>query len=167
MKKMLIFIFLFILFGCSLSNTPTSKVEELLMKYQKVDKDIKDDIEMVLSDDSLTLDQKKRYESLLERQYKNMSYEIKDERIDGDSAIITVAIKVYDYKKVIQEVENKYADIKDYDIVKYNDEKLDLLEKSNEKVTYTLELNVTKNSEGDWKADDLSILDKKKIQGMY
>ena len=41
MKKIIsIFIFLLLLVGCSLSNSPTSKVEDLLTKYQTLDKDI-------------------------------------------------------------------------------------------------------------------------------
>ena len=42
MKKIVsLFIFLLLLVGCSLSNSPTSKVEELLNKYQTLDSDIK------------------------------------------------------------------------------------------------------------------------------
>ena len=42
MKKILsLFIFLLLLVGCSLANSPTSKVEDLLTKYQTLDKDIK------------------------------------------------------------------------------------------------------------------------------
>ena len=50
MKKILsIFIFLLLLVGCSLSNTPTSKVEDLLNKYQRLDSDIeKFDVDIIL-----------------------------------------------------------------------------------------------------------------------
>ena len=46
MKKIIsMFILLLLLVGCSLSNTPNSKVEELLSKYQMLDSDIKEGIE--------------------------------------------------------------------------------------------------------------------------
>ena len=169
MKKILLLVFLLSLslFGCSLSNTPTSKVEELLMKYQKLDSDIKADIETVLSDDTLTLEQKKRYRALLEKQYKNMQYEVKEEMIDGDKAVVTVSIEVTDFKKVIKEVEGEYVDMDNYSIKEYNDTKLQRLEKAMDKVTYTLDIDVIKDENGNWYVDNLTNLDKKKIQGMY
>ena len=51
MKKIVsLFIFLLLLVGCSLSNSPTSKVEELLNKYQTLDSDIKSGIDDVLKE---------------------------------------------------------------------------------------------------------------------
>ena len=168
MKRFLLLVFLLSLslFGCSLSNTPTSKVEELLMKYQKLDSDIKADIETVLSDDTLTLEQKNRYRALLEKQYKNMQYEVKEEMIDGDKAVVTVSIEVTDFKKVIKEVEGEYVDMDNYSIKEYNDTKLQRLEKTMDKVTYTLDIDVIKDENGNWYVDNLTNLDKKKIQGM-
>ena len=49
----------------------------------------------------------------------------------------------------------------------YDDAKLDLLEKAKDKVTYTLELGVTKDKNNNWRLDSLSNADIKKIQGMY
>lgn len=169
MKRFLLLVFLLSLslFGCSLSNTPTSKVEELLMKYQKLDSDIKADIETVLSDDTLTLEQKNRYRALLEKQYKNMQYEVKEEMIDGDKAVVTVSIEVTDFKKVIKEVDGEYVDMDNYSIKEYNDTKLQRLEKAMDKVTYTLDIDVIKDENGNWYVDNLTNLDKKKIQGMY
>ena len=70
---------IFLLVGCSMANTPTSKVENLFTKYQKVDDDIATGIENVLDEQNLTAPHKERYKKLLEKQYKNLSYEIKDE----------------------------------------------------------------------------------------
>ena len=70
MKKILaVFVFLVLLVGCSLANTPTSKVEELLTKYQTLDKDIKTGIDEVIDEEVLTSKQKDRYRSLIEKQY--------------------------------------------------------------------------------------------------
>ncbi len=164
MKKVIIFIILLTLFGCTLSNTPTSKVEQLMTKYQLVDDDIKKDIENILSDDSLTFEQKNRYKKLLENQYKNLQYEIKDEEIDGNKAIVTISIEVLDYKKTIDKLEEN---IQNYEIEKYNEEKLKELEKTKDKITYTLKIEVLKDNNGTWYIDDLTNENKKKIQGMY
>lgn len=165
MKKVFSLFVLLFLFGCSLNNSPTSKVEELLNKYQMLDADIKSEIDSITDKENLTETQKDRYKKIIESQYKNLSYEIKDEKIDGDIATITVQIKVTDYKKVIKEVDEEFKD-KEYTLEEYNNAKLDKLEKAKDTVVYTLELNVNKTGD-EWKVDSLSNIDKKKLQGMY
>lgn len=168
MKKIIsIFIFLILLVGCSLSNSPTSLVEELLSKYQRFDSDIESGISNVLDDENLTSTQKERYKKLLENQYRNLSYEIKDERIDGDEATISTEIKVINYKKAINDTYNHYQGKNDYTLEEYNDTKLDNLENEKEKVTYTIDFDVKKDKDGNWKISSLSNETIKKIQGMY
>lgn len=168
MKKILsLFIFLLLLVGCSLANSPTSKVEDLLTKYQTLDKDIKTGIDEVINEETLTSEQKERYRNLIEKQYKNLAYQIKDERIDGDTATITTEIEVLDYKKAINEAVSKYQDRNDYTVEEYNNSKLDSLEKTKEKVKYTIDFEVVKDKNGNWKLSSLSNETIKKIQGMY
>ena len=154
-----------ILVGCSLSNTPTSKAEELFSKYQRLDNDITDEIDTLLSTETLTNDQKDRYRKLIENQYRNLTYEIKDEKLDGDIAVVTAQIEVLDYRKAISELNTEVGN--DYDILEYNNKKLDKLEGVKDKVAYTLEINVVKDDDGNWKLSNLSSNDIKKIQGMY
>lgn len=168
MKKILsLFIFLLLLVGCSLANSPTSKVEDLLTKYQTLDKDIKTGIDEVINEETLTSEQKDRYRNLIEKQYKNLAYQIKDERIDGDTATITTEIEILDYKKAINEAVSKYQDRNDYTVEEYNNSKLDSLEKTKEKVKYTIDFEVVKDKNGNWKLSSLSNETIKKIQGMY
>ena len=168
MRKIIsIFIFLILLVGCSLSNSPTSLVEELLSKYQRFDSDIESGISNVLDDENLTSTQKERYKKLLENQGRNLSYEIKDERIDGEEATISTEIKVINYKKAINDTYNYYQGKNDYTLEEYNDTKLDNLEKEKEKVTYTIDFDVKKDKDGNWKISSLSNETIKKIQGMY
>ena len=62
MKKIiLLFIVLSTLIGCSLSNSPTSKVEDLLTKYQTLDEDIENGISSVIEEETLTPSQRERY----------------------------------------------------------------------------------------------------------
>lgn len=168
MKKIIsMFIFLILLVGCSLSNTPTSKVEELISKYQMLDSDIEAGIDGVLAEETLTEEQKERYRKLIERQYKNLSYEIKDEEIDGTVAEITVEIEVLDYKKGVNDTNNAYQGRNDYTIEEYNNAKLEALENTKDKVTYTIEFEVIKDEDGNWKLSSLNNETIKKIQGMY
>ena len=168
MKKILsLFIFLLLLVGCSLSNSPTSKVEDLLTKYQMLDKDIKDGIEEVVNEETLTSNQKERYRKIIEKQYKNLTYQVKEEKIDGDTSTITTEIEVIDYKKAINEAISKYQGKTDYTIEEYNNTKLDALEQAKEKVKYTIEFEVKKDNNDNWKLSSLSNETIKKIQGMY
>lgn len=163
-KIILLGITILLLVGCSMSNTPSSIVEDLLSKYQRLDADITNGIDNVLEEQNLTDDHKERYRKLLEEQYKNMSYEIKDEKIDGDNATVIVEIETLDYKSSISDLT---FDSTIYTKESFDEEKLNRLENTKNKVTYTIELNLTKDSEGTWKLNALTNEQIKKIQGMY
>lgn len=150
-----------------MNNTPSSKVEELMAKYQSLDADIENEIEGVLSDLNLTLNQKKDFRKLLRNQYKNLSYNIKDEEVDGDSAIVSVEVEVIDYKDAITVVDDSYIGRDDYTVEEYNNDKIKELKKAKEKVTYNLDIELNKDSNGEWNVLSLSNLEKKKLQGMY
>lgn len=165
-KKLLLLLVVMtsLLVGCQMSNTPTSKVDELFNKYQMLDSDISLGIENVLEEQNLTETHKQRYRKLLEKQYKNISYEIKEELIDGDSASVMTEIEVIDYKKAVGDLS---FDSSIYTKESYDEEKLNRLENAKDKVKYTLEIKLTKDSDGNWKVDALSNEQTKKIQGMY
>ncbi len=160
---LLIFI-LFLLVGCDMANTPTSVVDDLFSKYQKLDTDIDSGINSVLDEQNLTAEHKARYRKLLEKQYKNLSYEIKNETIDGNNATITVEIEVVDYKQAISDLT---FDSSVYTKESFDEEKLNRLENASNKVTYTLDLTLTKDDDNKWKLNALTNEQIKKIQGMY
>ena len=166
MKKKIIVlgIVLFLLVGCSMANTPSSNVEALLMKYQKVDMDINNGIDTVLDEQNFTDAHRERYRKIIKKQYKNLSYEIKDEKIDGDRATVIVEIEVTDYKGAISDLT---FDSSIYTKESFDEEKLNRLENASGKVKYTLELSLTKDSDDVWKLDALTEEQIKKIQGMY
>lgn len=168
MKKIiLVFTFLLLLVGCSLSNSPTSKVEDLFSKYQTLDKDIRKGIDDVVNEEVLTTEQVRRYKDIIEKQYKNLSYEVKEERYDGEKATITVEIQVLDYKKAINEISSTYLKMDDYTVEEYNDAKLSALEEVKDNVLYTIDFEVVKDSNGNWRLSALSNETIKKILGMY
>lgn len=160
--KIMIIIAIIFLGGCDLGNTPTSKTEEMFAKYQKLDADVTAEIDEVVQEGDLSSDYQNRYRKVLEKQYRNLTYEIKDEKIDGDNATVTVEIEVIDYKKSIEDLNSN-----DYSLEEYNNLKLDKLEKAKDKVKYTLEIGLLKDKDGNWKLKALSNTDIKKIQGMY
>ena len=163
-KLLLVVIPLLFLIACTMANTPTSKVEDLFSKYQQLDNEIDEEITQVLNEQNLTEAQRARYRKILEKQYRNLTYQIKEERIDGKTATVNVEIEVLDLKRAI---DNLVFDSNIYTKETYDEEKLNRLESAKDKVKYTLELTVNKDDDGNWKLNALTNEEIKKIQGMY
>lgn len=117
MKKIIVALFLgvLLLVGCdNTMNTPTNKVEEFLGKYQKLDKKVLTELDDVLKkEDNMSEEQKKEYKIILEKQYQNLSYKIKNEEIEGDSATVDVEIEVLDYQSSVKKSKEYYEEHKD------------------------------------------------------
>lgn len=158
----LAFLGLLSLTGCAdLINTPTRKTEELFGKYQTLDEEIAGEIDDLVNQGTLTSDQQDRYRKVLEKQYKNLVYDVKEEKVDGDTAIVTVEIEVLDYRNAVLELENNENITNNY-----LESRLQALENAKEKVKYTLDISLSKVDK-QWQVNPLSEIDIKKIQGMY
>lgn len=166
-----------LLSGCgeTLNNTPTKQVEMFFMNYQTLNKDVIEDLNDVIeTDNSMNETQKEKYKDIMKNHYKNLVYDIKDERVDGDTAIVTVEIEVYDYSKTIvnansyleEHMEEFLDENNEYSQEKFVDYRLSLLEAAKDKVKYTLDLNLTKIDDK-WQLDKISSLDEDKILGIY
>ena len=179
MKKLLFaflgFLLVFTTACDNVGNTPTKKVEELMGKYQSVDEDVLDDLNNVIgSEANLTNEQQERYRKLMEKQYKNLTYEIKEEKVDGDNATVEVEIEVIDLAKINAEAEEYLTNNADefnddtgsYSQEKFTNYKLDKMEDAKDKVTYTLQLTLTKD-DGEWELDNLTETERQKIHGIY
>ena len=163
MKKIfLILIIIITLTGCTQGNTPTAKVEDLLTKYQKQDNDIEDDYTTLIGDISLNEEQIKTYKNIIKKQYKNLTYEVKEEEIDGNNAIVTIQIEVKNYKNTI----NKYNK-QDYETTKYHELVTKSLDTTKEMITYTLDITLTKDNNDIWILDPLTEENKDKLIGIY
>lgn len=98
-----------LLSGCSMDNTPTKKVENFLDSYKNQDETVLTQLkDMVDSDALMDENQKSTYTDIMKKQYEDMTYEIKDEVIDGDTATVTAEIEVYDYYKINQDAQTYY-----------------------------------------------------------
>lgn len=174
MKKIISLVVIILLItGCSLgkdmTNTPTKKVEAYLDSYQKLDDNVLNDLDSLIEDTEYTVEQKARYKEIFKKHYSNMSYEIKDETIDGDIATVDVEVEVNDYSRILNEDANE-DDFKDengvYSPIKYYDYQLDKLERATEKTKYTITFHLTKK-DNNWVIDDLDETSMKKIHGIY
>lgn len=110
MKKIFLGLFVILLTACSfgMNNTPKAKVKELLDRYKNQDSTVVTNLEDVI-DGEYSGEYKDRYKTLMLNQYKNLEYKITDEIIDGDTAIVTVDVTVYDFGSAI-DAANTYLD---------------------------------------------------------
>lgn len=180
MKKIVAILGISLLFmtGCTLgvtNNTPTKQVEMFLSKYQKLDEDVMEDLEnVIIADVTFDKERQDKYRDLMKKHYQDLTYDIQDEKIDGDEATVVTQIEVRDYTKAKAETqvykeknEKKFQNDKgEYDATKFYDYMLDELAKVDDKVTYTINFKLTKK-DGEWKLNDLTDEQEQKIHGIY
>lgn len=180
MKKLIILCScLFILTGCNLGremlNTPTKQVELFLSKYQTLDEEVLKDLNKIVAEEELfNTEQRDIYKNIIKKHYQDLTYKIKEEKIDGDHATVTTEIKVTDYSKILSEAalykeqnKNEFLDENgNFDTSKYTDYRLEKLKDAKEVVTYTIDFTLTKK-EKEWQLDPLSKEEEQKIHGTY
>lgn len=180
MKKLIALCCAILIFcGCSLgkemSNTPTKKVEEFLSKYQSLDDNVMESLNNVIDEDiTFNTTQRNNYRDLMKKHYKNLTYHVKNEKIDGDTATVTTEVEVTDYTKILEEAdearkktpEKFYDDTKTFDESKFMDYRLEKLKDASDTVKYTIDFKLSKK-DGTWEMDKLSDENEQKIHGMY
>jgi len=177
MKKIMFILLVVILVtGCGeISNTPTKQVEAFLNKYQTLDREVLDDLENVIyQEESFSDENRKKYREIIKKQYKNMSYKIKDEEVNADVAIVTTEISVLDFSKPLAEAREyqkshpqEFLDLNGvYQESLYSNYVISKLEDVQEKVKYTLEIKLSK-IDGKWKIDAIDDETEDKILGIY
>lgn len=177
MKKILCLLgILIVIVGCSsdLANTPTRQVEAYLNKYQTLDSDVMTDLNTTInSETGFTDEQRNTYRDIVKSGYQKMSYTIKDERIDGDTATVTVEVKVMDYASILNDAEvyrndnmTEFSNEEVYDESLYIDYRLGKMQNQNEKAIYTIDFTLTK-IDGKWSLDNPTSEIRSKINGIY
>ena len=178
MKKVLLFmLFILVLIttACSLNDgKPNDAIETLFERYRNKDDSVVEQLKEVIMVESLTDNQKIKYQDLMERQYNSLGYVIKDVKEDYETAVATVEITVLNYKEALanseEELKNNPEKFNDengnFSEEKYMNYKIDLMEKTDDTISYTLELNLHKEN-GMWVVEELSNNDISKIHGLY
>lgn len=179
MKRMVAMgaVFLLLLTGCNneMLNTPTKRVEMFLANYQTLNESVMDDLDKVVSEEEqFNADQREIYRSIMKKHYQSITYDIKDEKINGDKATVRTSITVTDYSKVmtsaetyLQEHPEKFQKAnKEYDEEKYMDYRLEQMKKAKDTVKYDMNFHLTKKDKI-WKMDPLTEEQEQKIHGVY
>ncbi len=176
MKKLFIILSsLFLLLGCSLiEDTPSKKVEEVLKKYQNLDEAVLSDLELTSESSTFTeTSQKEKYMKAMRMQYSDLKYKIVSEEVEGDEAEVKVNITVYDFYKVqknandyLNNNKEEFMDEGVYNEKKFLNYKLDKMLEVDERVDYTITVNLTKEDDK-WKVEDFDNTTLEKIHGTY
>ena len=173
MKKLMVILFtVIVLTGCekgNLMNTPTKKVEMFFANYQSLDDEVIRQLDKIVAEEeNFNTENRADYKELMKKHYQNLTYDVKDEKIDGDTATVSVEIEVTDYTKTIKETEQYLADhpeeFKDekgiYDSSLFMNYHLKKLKETKDKVKYTLDLTFSKVDD-EWKLDSINDLDER------
>jgi len=172
MKKIMFPILLAILFviGCeNTMNTPTMKIENFFSKYQKMDKEVLEELDYLLEKEKdMTAKQKEKYKSLLERQYQNLSYKITNEEIIKNKAVVDIEVEVLNYRDAINNAKEYYLTYPEQFLTEeeYLDYKLEEISKVQGLIKYKMIINLEKKN-NIWEIEDLTNEDRQKIHGLY
>ena len=109
----------------------------------------------------------------MKKHYQTLKYRIKDEVIDGDTAVVTVEIEVNDYSKILKEADLYLENHKEefmknnkIDETLFNEYRINKLKDSKDRVKYTIDMTLSKIDDK-WELDEVSRDTKDKIQGVY
>jgi len=177
MKKILtILILILLISGCGdISNTPIKQVEGFFNKYQILDQDVLNDLDDVIeSRGNFSEENKQKYREIIKKQYKNLTYQIKEEIVNAYVATVITEITVLDFSKILAEAQNHKQDNPEmffdangeYDEQLYYSYVISKIEQAEDKVKYTLEINLSKIDDK-WKIDAIDSDTEDKILGVY
>lgn len=176
MKKILLFLMLIFLCGCTKEKLASDIVKEYLNSYQKLNKSVIDGINKVVEESiDFNDEHKKIYKEIFKNQYKSLKYEILSEEYDHNIAKIKVKINVYDLNKAEEEsltylkdhLKDFYNDQNIFDNDKYLTYKLNLMKDYRYRVDYEIIFSLTKDENNNWVLLEPSEIDLEKIHGIY
>ena len=175
-RKISIFILLIItiiLSGCTLNMSPKEKTIEFLDKYINNDSEIMKEVDDYLKTQDLKDEQRMRYKNIIKEEYSTLKYDIKKETIKDDEASVEVDINVTDLYSASQRANDDLLDNPSdfyvdgiYSSEIFIDHKLDIMEETKEKVSYTVTFNY-KKIDGKWELQQLTDESLEKIHGIY
>ena len=174
-KKLLLLVSLILVTGCNdMMNTPTRRVEEYLGKYQILDSTVLTELDNVVDNSDYSKDYKEEYKELMIKQYQNLSYKIKNEQTNGDTANVIVEIEVFDYNNALSEADD-YIDEHESEFVDDEDEtrkekidhyKINAMKEVTDKASYTINFSLVKDNKK-WVLEKINDSDLEKIHGLY
>jgi hypothetical protein len=104
----------FLLVGCGEEMTPTEAVRDYMEGYVTLDDSVINQLnDYVKSNETLTDKQRDVYKEILRKQYSSLTYDIENEKIEGNTAYVKLKINVKDLYKIQKETNEYYEQNKD------------------------------------------------------
>lgn len=177
MKKVcaLLVISLLLVTGCTLlGSAPKDEAAKFFNSYKNNNETVVKELDDYLNTQNLDEDTLKDYRELYLKQYSNLKYDIKDQKINGDTALVEVQITVFDYYKTDKLAGDYFTanqadfvgDDGDIDFTKYFAYKIRKLLDTTDTVDYTLTLNLKKVNDK-WEVEPLTNEELMKLHGTY
>ena len=133
MRLCLLF-FIFLLSGC-VSNDAKTPVKDYLNAYQNHSDKVTVSLNELIKNENLTKEQQDIYELIMKKQYVDLAYHIDNVTYNGNKAIVTATIEVYDYNHSKEEALKEYENNPE---LNYKDLQLTYLKRENKRIKYTL-----------------------------
>lgn len=175
MKKFLLVALITLMFcGCSMSGGPSMKVMEYLSKFNSLDELVIQDMESTIQGENLSTDNMTIYRNVLQRQYQDLKYDVVEESINGDNAVVIAKITVYDLNKSKQDSEiymnehqDEFLDMDNiFDQEGYMKYRLENMLATKDTISHNISFNLTKK-DGEWEIDNIDRVTLEKIHGLY
>lgn len=176
MKKIIVIICcIFLLMGCGANDyTEEEAIDTFFNKYRQKDDNVITQLVDTITNEDMEDASKEEYQKLMEKQYDQFAYVIKDIEKQDDSAIATVEITVLNYRSAILKAEEELnSNPKAFDDEqgnfseeKYMDYKIEKMKEVTDTTTHTIEVELTKEDDM-WKVRQLSGEDISKLHGLY
>lgn len=175
MKKLILVALMTLLFcGCSMTGTPSIKVSEYLSKFNSLDELVIQDMESTIQGENLSVENTTIYRNVLQRQYQDLKYDIVEESINGDNAVVIAKITVYDLhaskmnsETYMNEHQDEFLDVDNmFDQENYMKYRLENMLSTKDTVSHNISFNLTKKDD-EWVIDEIDRVTLEKIHGLY
>lgn len=173
-KKIILFLLIFVLVGCGREDKPRDIVMNYLDKYKNKDEVVIEQLDEYIAKEDLNNNQKEIYKGILLKEYETLEYEVKNETYVDNEIIFDIQITVFDLYKIQKKASEYFnehiSEFNDedgkYDRSKFIDYKLDLMGNATEVVSYNIKVVLTKKN-NKYVINQLSNEDLEKIHGVF
>ncbi len=160
--KIFLFLCLFLFSGC-VSNNAKTPVIDYLNAYQNHSKKVTSSLNELIQNENLNAKQQEIYALIMKKQYVDLKYHIDNVTYDGDKALVSATIEVYDYNNAVKKANEAYETNKEQS---YKDLQLDYMKKENKRIKYTLTFPVYLDNDT-WKLENPNYITLQKIHGIF
>ena len=155
-------------------GTPTLKVSEYLSQFNSLDELVIQDMETTIQEENLSTDNMTIYRNVLQRQYQDLKYDIVEESINGDNAVVIAKITVYDLHTSKQNSETYMNEHQDeflntdnmFDQEGYMKYRLENMLATKDTVSHNISFNLNKK-DNECVLDNIDRATLEKIHGLY